>query len=96
MPILEYGPRNFGFFVSQKDRSIDRSIDPRASTFVPLGFVSTVSYGEGEREKEKEKKKREEEEKGSRYRLALPKSGLISNFSFPLFSLFLLEPSRIA
>lgn len=31
---------------------------------MPLGFVSTVSYGEGEREKEKEKEKREEEGEG--------------------------------
>lgn len=65
LPILEYGPWNaqFRFLLrDETDRSIDRSI-LRASTFVPLGFVSRVSYGEGKKEEE-----RKEKEKGKKRR----------------------------
>lgn len=51
-------PAQFPFLLTDEtDRSIDRSILQRASTFVPLGFVSTVSYGEERKKKEKGKKR---------------------------------------
>lgn len=82
LPILEYGPWNaqFRFLLrDETDRSIDRSI-LRASTFVPLGFVSRVSYGEGK--KEEERKEKEKGKKRGGIILPLPKSGLISNEGF--------------
>lgn len=59
MPILEYGPRNFGFFVSRRDRSIDRSVDRSPSLNFRATWLRVNSFvrrrrkrkGEGEGKK---------------------------------------------